>query len=123
MENEVQTGGDEIEQPPRQFIVYYCELQQWGAHRCKSKIKEDDAPREEVYKQYSVTIDHLRMATKYSFHVKAQGQNKEQKASGRADLNGNILKDDDEIAGQTIIIPTKGCKLLSIIHLLFPHSS
>lgn len=59
-------------------------------------------------KQYSMIIDHLRMATKYSFHVKAQGQ-KDQKAS-RADLNGNILKDDDEIQGQTIIVPTKGCK-------------
>lgn len=109
-ENEVSEKGEEADHVPRQFIVYYCELQQWGAHRCKSKVKEDDAPCEAVYKQYSLTIDHLRMATKYSFHVKAQGQNKEQKASGRADLNGNILKDDNEIEGQTIIIPTKGCK-------------
>lgn len=102
---------------PRQFIVYYCELQQWGAHRCKSKIKEDDAHDAAVYKQYSMTIDHLRMATKYSFHVKALGPNKEQKASGRADLNGNILKDGDDIEGQTIIIPTKGCELF-VIHTL-----
>lgn len=55
-------------------------------------------------------IDHLRMATKYSFHVKASGQTQDQRPSARADLNGNILKDDSEIQGQTIIIPTKGCK-------------
>lgn len=56
-----------------------------------------------------MNIDHLRMATKYSFHVRLQGQSKDRK-EGRADLNGNVLKDNLDIDGQTIIIPTKGCK-------------
>lgn len=110
-ENEVQESAEAV--PNHDFIVYYCELQTWGAHRCKSKTLADDNPSDESPRQYSMTIDHLRMATKYSFHVKSQGQ-KDQKAS-RADLNGNILKDDDQIQGQTIIIPTKGCKLISFL--------
>lgn len=64
-----------------------------------------------------MNIDHLRMATKYSFHVRLQGQNKDQK-EGRADLNGNILKDNLDIDGQTIIIPTKGCKLNYFTNML-----
>ncbi|XP_063702790.1 uncharacterized protein LOC134832629 [Culicoides brevitarsis] len=118
-ENEVDGGSaeeiplsaedeDQIPSNNRSFTVYYCELQTWGAHRCKSKVLEDTEEREGNTKQYSMMIDHLRMATKYSFHVKASGQNQDQKPSARADLNGNILKDDSEIQGQTIIIPTKG---------------
>lgn len=54
-------------------------------------------------------IDNLRMATKYSFHVRAQ--NKDQKISGRADLGENELGPNGKFQGQTIVIPTKGCKI------------
>lgn len=52
-ENEVDGGSQEevlseedILEPNRSFTVYYCELQTWGAHRCKSKILEDRESRE-----------------------------------------------------------------------------
>lgn len=58
-------------------------------------------------KQYSISIDNLRMATKYSFHVKASGKLGVQKATGRSDLGGNELNSDFE--GERIVVPTKGC--------------
>lgn len=61
-------------------------------------------------KQYSIIIDNLRMATKYSFHVKASGKSGEQKATGRADLGGNELNSD--LFGERIVVPTKGCKFV-----------
>lgn len=52
-ENEVDGGSqeeitldDEMSDDTRSFTVYYCELQTWGAHRCKSKVLEDREPRE-----------------------------------------------------------------------------
>lgn len=52
-----------------------------------------------------MVINNLRMATKYSFHVRKQTKKSEQK-SPRADFSDNRI---DLIHGQTIIIPTKGC--------------
>lgn len=57
-------------------------------------------------KQYSMVINNLRMATKYSFHVRKQTKKSEQK-SPRADFSENRI---DLVHGQTIILPTKGCK-------------
>lgn len=57
-------------------------------------------------------IKNLRMATKYSFHVKQQQKPGEQKVTGRADLGENELGPNGVFQGQTIIIPTKGCKKL-----------
>lgn len=59
-------------------------------------------------------IENLKMATKYSFHVRPRPT--EQKASGRADLNGNEL-DESTFKGPTIIIPTKGCKSTANINI------
>lgn len=50
------------------------------------------------------------MATKYLFHVKLQGKPGEQKASGRADLSDNEIGQNGVFQGETIVIPTKGCK-------------
>lgn len=59
-------------------------------------------------KQYSMIIDNLRMATKYSFHVRKQSKKTErEQKSPRADFSENRI---DLINGQTIILPTKGCK-------------
>lgn len=54
------------------------------------------------------------MATKYSFHVRKQSKKSEQK-SPRADFSDNRI---DLVHGQTIILPTKGCKFHFINHSL-----
>lgn len=68
-------------------------------------------------KQYSLLVKNLRMATKYSFHVKPQTKKSDQRASGRADEGGQEQEEQNASStaaghnqGQTIIIPTKGCK-------------
>lgn len=68
----------------------------------------DEAERQS--RQYSTVIGNLRMSTKYLFHVKLQGKPGEQKASGRADLNDNEIGPNGIFQGETIVIPTKGCK-------------
>lgn len=43
-ENEVSNSeeqSDENDFSSKAYTVYYCELQTWGAHRCKSKVLED----------------------------------------------------------------------------------
>lgn len=51
-ENEVDAGSEvvasdeEMLEANRAFTVYYCELQTWGAHRCKSKVLEDTEERD-----------------------------------------------------------------------------
>ncbi|XP_053663252.1 uncharacterized protein LOC128712383 [Anopheles marshallii] len=96
---------------PRSFNVFYCELQNWGPHRCRSKIVTDESGDSGKSKQYSLLVKNLRMATKYSFHVKPQAKKSEQRASGRAD-EGEEGDQSGAMAainhGQTIIIPTKG---------------
>lgn len=56
--------------------------------------------------QYSMEIGNLRMATKYSFHVKPYVKKTEQKSRsvGDKEIETNSIEQ-----GQTIIIPTKGC--------------
>uniref|UniRef100_A0A182JAS5 Uncharacterized protein n=1 Tax=Anopheles atroparvus TaxID=41427 RepID=A0A182JAS5_ANOAO len=93
---------------PRSFSVFYCELQNWGPHRCRSKIVTDEAADTGRSKQYSLLVKNLRMATKYSFHVKPQTKrNDPQRASGRAD-EGEQGHGEGNAHGQTIVIPTKG---------------
>lgn len=103
------------------FTVYYCEMQPWGAHRCKSKAVadnrvDDDAEDDARTRQYATTVGKLRMATKYMFHVKLQATTgSERKASGRADLGINEIGANGVFLGQSIVIPTKGCKLLCAV--------
>lgn len=112
------------------FTVFYCELQTWGAHRCKSKVvasNEDDESsnenevldaNERATRQYSTVIGNLRMATKYLFHVKWQAKAVgERRTGGRADLGDNELGINGNFQGQTIIIPTKGCKCKQFNHV------
>lgn len=64
------------------------------------------------HKQYSMIIDNLRMATKYSFHVKPRStkpSGEKRISSGRADLGENELGPNGVFQGQTIVIPTKAC--------------
>lgn len=69
----------------------------------------------DISKQYSMTVKNLRMATKYSFHVKPQIKPGDQKISGRSELNSDEFDGNSINLGQTIIIPTKGCKYSSSI--------
>lgn len=91
--------------PLHGFQVRYCELQSWGAHRCRIQPVEDQTNAVEVEDNsvaFSADIVGLRMATTYSFEVrpaKPQGE-REDRADGD-DKNQNI-----------IVIPTKGCKYL-----------
>lgn len=85
------------------FQIRYCELQSWGAHRCRTQDVEDEGnpiDHEDNAIAYSTNVEGLRMATTYSFEVKAarkEGE-REDRADGD-DKNQNI-----------IVIPTKGCK-------------
>jgi hypothetical protein len=85
------------------FQIRYCELQTWGAQRCRTQSvtgsEENDV--EDDAKIYTADVKGLRMATTYSFEVrngKEQGE-REDRAEGD-DKNQNI-----------IVIPTKGCML------------
>uniref|UniRef100_A0A1S4GWI0 Uncharacterized protein n=1 Tax=Anopheles gambiae TaxID=7165 RepID=A0A1S4GWI0_ANOGA len=103
-----------VARAPRSFNVFYCELQNWGPHRCRSKIVKDESGDSGNSKQYSLLVKNLRMATKYSFHVKPQTKKSDQRASGRADEGGEQEEQNASSTaaghnqGQTIIIPTKG---------------
>ncbi|XP_044267138.1 uncharacterized protein LOC123012956 [Tribolium madens] len=80
-----------------EFQVRYCELQTWGAHRCRTQMVNESEENEvdEQAKGYSVEVKGLRMATTYSFEVK-RAKEREDRAEG---------DDKDE---NTIVIPTKG---------------
>ncbi|XP_055838272.1 uncharacterized protein LOC129906518 [Episyrphus balteatus] len=97
--------------PPKTFQIFYCEMQSFGPHRCRSKVIEDkklelDKENEPIM-HYTARVDNLRMATKYSFHIKPQLKKKNLKISGRSELLDNEVE-NDLFQGQSIIIPTKG---------------
>ncbi|XP_043214165.1 uncharacterized protein LOC122377800 [Amphibalanus amphitrite] len=54
---------------PFGFSVGYCELQAWGANRCKSKIVQWRPEQKDGSTPYRVTIGGLRMDTEYEFTV------------------------------------------------------
>jgi hypothetical protein len=104
---------NKINTPTRSFIIHYCELQSWGdLHRCKSKVIEDDQKELPAgSKTYTLMVKNLRMATKYSFHVKPQIKSDDsmpQKEARSEDLSA----DNSIESGASIIIPTKGCKYI-----------
>lgn len=86
------------------FLVRYCELQSWGAQRCKTRqVNEPDnnsIDSEENSLPYTVNINGLRMATTYSFEIKPVKSNGKRENRAETDQNENV-----------IVIPTKGCKL------------
>lgn len=54
-------------------------------------------------RSHKLMVKNLRMATKYSFHVKPLNKMSELKIQGRSE---DFAKDEDN--GQTIVVPTKG---------------
>ncbi|CAH1109093.1 unnamed protein product [Psylliodes chrysocephalus] len=95
---------DSSKTTPGGFSIRYCELQTWGFQRCRVQQVPDFTEnavvdKEEDIKIFNTDIKGLRMATTYSFEVKAVKQEKgerEDRADGD-DKNQNI-----------IVIPTKG---------------
>lgn len=67
-------------------------------------------------RQYVAQVDNLRMATKYSFHIRSVPKRKQlKKITGRSEIfenevEGNDFLSNTNLGGQTIVIPTKGCK-------------
>ncbi|XP_067623633.1 uncharacterized protein [Eurosta solidaginis] len=152
----ITNSSAEVE-PPKAFQIFFCELQSFGPHRCRSKLVNQTQQLEQngyddndnvgnngsynsnsngssitnknnnhneikqmkssrQIRPYAVQIDNLRMATKYSFHIRPQAKRRNMKITGRSELFGNEIDDDASTmkkgvpldGGQTIIIPTKG---------------
>ncbi|XP_075153627.1 uncharacterized protein LOC142227144 [Haematobia irritans] len=123
----ITNSSNEIE-PPAAFQLFFCELQSFGPHRCRSKIvngtkspedNNDDNDLEVINKirqvrQYATQVDNLRMATKYSFHIRSIPKHKQlKKVTGRSEvfeneIEGNDFLSTNNLGGQTIVIPTKG---------------
>ncbi|KAF5293117.1 hypothetical protein FQA39_LY13727 [Lamprigera yunnana] len=87
--------------PHNGFQVRFCELQSWGAQRCRNQkvLEQDDNKiiKEDGFKSFDIDIDGLRMATTYSFEVKVQKENGSREDRAEGDDLQNIL-----------VIPTKG---------------
>ncbi|KAH8321249.1 hypothetical protein KR059_008488 [Drosophila kikkawai] len=126
-------------EPPRAlaFQIFYCEMQNYGPQRCRVKLvngtaaevsledkeqqEQDQEPKEEhdplgpQIQHFAAAVDNLRMATRYSFHIRPAAQRRLQ-ASGTRSSNARAeFHDENEIEsgsghlpGQSIIIPTKG---------------
>ncbi|KAH8249273.1 hypothetical protein KR032_007999 [Drosophila birchii] len=123
-------------EPPRPlaFQIFYCEMQNYGPQRCRVKLvngtaaevpledkeaqqgqdQEEHDPLGPQIHHFAAAVDNLRMATRYSFHIRPAAQKRLQ-ASGTRSSNARAeFHDENEIEsgsghqpGQSIIIPTK----------------
>ncbi|XP_037709817.1 uncharacterized protein LOC119547163 [Drosophila subpulchrella] len=120
-------------EPPRAlaFQIFYCEMQNFGPQRCRVKLvngttaevtpedkemeTEQHDPLGPQVQHFAAAIENLRMATKYSFHIRPAAQ-KRLLAGGTRSSNARAeFHDENEIEsgaghlpGQSIVIPTKG---------------
>lgn len=109
---------DEQPLPIPAFQVYFCEMHSWGPQRCKSRVlnTQQSATHENhiddisTGREFSLAIDNLRMATKYSFHVRHISEGAAFEPKGRR-IDQSSMPENDLENGEMIIIPTKGCKL------------
>ncbi|CAH1985972.1 unnamed protein product [Acanthoscelides obtectus] len=91
--------------PKNGFTVRFCELQTWGAQRCRNQsvkqtvAEQNSVDKDEDFKVFSADIKGLRMATTYSFEVKPV---KEEKGERTDRAEG------DDMNQNMIVIPTKG---------------
>ncbi|EDX05609.1 uncharacterized protein LOC6732920 [Drosophila simulans] len=123
-------------EPPRDlaFQIFYCEMQNYGPQRCRVKLvngttaevsqeenekatdqQEEHEPSGSQVHHFAAAVDNLRMATKYSFHVRPAAQKRLQAGGTRSSNARADFHDENEIesgsghlAGQSIVIPTKG---------------
>ncbi|XP_065357815.1 uncharacterized protein LOC135951981 [Calliphora vicina] len=122
----ITNSSAEVE-PPRSFQVFFCEMQSFGPHRCRSKVvngsnslqmldnTDNDLEVDKIrqVRQYMTQVDNLRMATKYSFHIRSTPKHKNMKVTGRSEIFDNEIEGEEFLSnnvdqGQTIVIPTKG---------------
>ncbi|XP_058979945.1 uncharacterized protein LOC101900435 [Musca domestica] len=126
--NDIVTNSSNEIEPPMAFQLFFCELQSFGPHRCRSKVvnatksaydNNEDNDLEVVDKirqirQYVAQVDNLRMATKYSFHIRSVPKHRQlKKVTGRSEIFDNEIEGSDflssaNLGGPTIVIPTKG---------------
>lgn len=105
------------------FQVYFCEMQSWGPQRCKSKVlsgqqqqqvensiaEGEEEERTRNGREFSLIIDNLKMATKYSFHVRQLLEDSIVVEPKGRKIDEKLSKNDLD-KGEMIIIPTKGCE-------------
>lgn len=95
--------------PKNGFSVRFCELQTWGAQRCRNQTVKDTIDTnhingDDTYKTFAADIKGLRMATTYSLEVKSLKEDNKGERTDRAD--------GDDKNQNIIVIPTKGCKFI-----------
>uniref|UniRef100_A0A6P4EV79 Uncharacterized protein LOC108044492 n=1 Tax=Drosophila rhopaloa TaxID=1041015 RepID=A0A6P4EV79_DRORH len=124
-------------EPPRAlaFQIFYCEMQNYGPQRCRVKlvngttaaVSQEDLEEKEKEQQdehdplgsqvqhFAAAVENLRMATKYSFHIRPAAQRRLQAGGTRSSNARAEFHDENEIEsgtghlpGQSIVIPTKG---------------
>ncbi|XP_034100941.1 uncharacterized protein LOC117565774 [Drosophila albomicans] len=119
--NAVTNMSDDVE-PPKAFQIFYCEMQNYGPQRCRVKLVNGsiaelpslDADTHQV-QHFAAAVDNLRMATRYSFHIRPVQPRRLRSSSARADFHdeneiesGGATAAASHLPGQSIIIPTKG---------------
>ncbi|EDW12956.2 uncharacterized protein Dmoj_GI17958 [Drosophila mojavensis] len=116
------TNMSGIVEPPKAFQIFYCEMQNYGPQRCRVKLVNATAAELPTSSEESVdaqvhhfraAVDNLRMATRYSFHIRPVQPRRLRSSSARSEFHGeNDIEGAGAVAthlpGQSIIIPTKG---------------
>ncbi|XP_023170462.2 uncharacterized protein LOC111599131 [Drosophila hydei] len=116
------TNMSGIVEPPKAFQIFYCEMQNYGPQRCRVKLVNATAAELPTSSEESVdaqvqhfgaAVDNLRMATRYSFHIRPVQPRRLRSSSGRSEFHGENEIEGASAAvahlpGQSIIIPTKG---------------
>ncbi|ALC38760.1 CG16798 [Drosophila busckii] len=111
--NGVTNMSSDVE-PPKAFQIFYCEMQNYGPQRCRVKLVNgsvatmDEPNVDSQVQHFAAAVDNLRMATRYSFHIRPAQSRRLRSSSARADFNDENDIDSLHPPGQSIIIPTKG---------------
>ncbi|XP_030557004.1 uncharacterized protein LOC115759991 [Drosophila novamexicana] len=106
-------------EPPKAFQIFYCEMQNYGPQRCRVKLVNATAaelptPGQEYVdtqvQHFAAAVDNLRMATRYSFHIRPVQPRRLRSSSARSEFHdeNEIEGASAHLPGQSIIIPTKG---------------
>ncbi|XP_016994338.2 uncharacterized protein [Drosophila takahashii] len=117
-------------EPPRAlaFQIFYCEMQNYGPQRCRVKLvngttaevsqednEDEHDPLGSQVQHFAAAVDNLRMATKYSFHIRPAAQKRLLAGGTRSSNARSEFHDENEVEsgsghlpGQSIVIPTKG---------------
>lgn len=119
MDVDVTNMSNDVE-PPKAFQIFYCEMQNYGPQRCRVKLVNGTAAKlpkmdaDTQVQHFAAAVDNLRMATRYSFHIRPMQQHRLRSSSARADFHDENeiesagSKAGEHLPGQSIIIPTKG---------------